>query len=151
MAWNMSSNIAFISGFLSAVLLLLLINKCNNNTRPKIETKIIEKVETLKIVIRDTIKVFSSGEIKLIKCDSARIKFDFQTISKKDFVFVETSKIDTQKIEKEKIKEKNFEIGIGMISKNIFGTIGYKNVNFIIGYDIERNDKVFGIMIKKEF
>lgn len=130
-------------------LVIGLLAKCNNQ-KVKIIEKPIEiekiKVETLKITLKDTIYLANRSEIKLFKCDSAILKYDFQLnkLVKLEFKKSESKLFNNQ-------REKNLEVGIGLLSTTPILMLGYKNVSLLGGYDIKNKSFQIGFVFKKEF
>ena len=136
--------ISFLIGFVIGLL-----TRCNNQ-KIKVVEKPIEiekiKVETLKITLRDTIYLANRSEIKLFKCDSAILKYDFQLnkLVKLEFKKSESKLFNNQ-------REKNLEVGIGLLSTTPILMLGYKNVSLLGGYDIKNKSFQIGFVFKKEF
>ncbi|MEO0225240.1 MAG: hypothetical protein ABIL76_09155, partial [candidate division WOR-3 bacterium] len=85
-------------------------------------------------------------EIKLFKCDSAILKYDFQLnkLVKLEFKKSESKLFNNQ-------REKNLEVGIGLLSTTPILMLGYKNVSLLGGYDIKNKSFQIGFVFKKEF
>jgi len=136
-------------GFLIGLVIGLL-TKCNKKTIEKVIEVEKIKVETLKILIRDTIylkqKAFS--EIRFVKCDTAIVKFDYNFDFKRD-INLELTHSRQEKLKQDK---RNVELGIGIMNNlNPAFLVSYKNVQLTLSYDIKRQNLNYGIFLKKEF
>lgn len=134
-------------------LVIGLATRCNNQKITTIEKQVEKiKVETLKVVLRDTIYIANKSEIKLFKCDSAILKYDFNLNKLVKLEFDKLNFDKTQLLSKKSEKsESEIEIGIGFLTNTPLVMVGYKNISFLGGYDIKNRNLQVGFMLKGRF